>query len=499
MKLEANNTHLFHRRRAAQSLPQNMKPVSSSKMPWQGITPWQGIPFIFLLFLFGNVYVRDSRRQFEATTVPDMKKMLANMALDVFSFNDADCLSLIRNYSESYNPQISRQTIDLQGPVYASYKWSRPMKKAQIDLQKNRTGEKEIAGNCRVIYKIKDSVLYAYTADTGYQKLIRESKDPNNILPHYDRFEQISELLLVTLHLYNIPDMDFAVELADSVTPVTPADPVFSFSLRAEKDKEGFTIPSYGAYMSSIGSEQFLMLRECMKTRYPKNNRIEKVVWRGTTTGRPMITEADVPLNPRVSLSSIGDRNPKIFDVGVVDYIQVDLENSAIMNKLRKLAPLRKRIRVEKFNNYAAVVDIDGNSWSDRLPILLLGETIILKQEYIRWLDYMAYSLEASEAVVFFKKDQTNFKRVASDLILEYQENKLSWLDRLEKMHAFAQEHTSQTGVIRAMAYALTRYASFQDWEVSLEDGYTKIPKTNCCKFNDALPTDLVKDIVSSE
>eukprot|EP00210_Caulerpa_lentillifera_P004381 g4179.t1 len=51
------------------------------------------------------------------------------------------------------------------------------------------------------------------------------------------------------------------------------------------------------------------------------------------------------------------------------------------------------------FNDYAVVLDVDGNGWSDRLPVLLRGDAVILKQEYNRHLDYLTEIAKQSDAI----------------------------------------------------------------------------------------------------
>lgn len=526
MKHDGDAGQLHRRRR----LPRILQ-IDFKSMPLPNLcghpTPLHWILLLFLLFFVSKYLIQPAPQCVENTSASEMTRIYANMANSIFTRSSADCLSIAKIYSEPYSPHTPKQTIDLEGPVYASHRWVSQMLKDQIDGQKNRTGEKQIQGNRRMLFKIKDSVLYIYSVDTGYKDLYREPANGGNRKSLGMRLELILEMLLVTLHLYSIPDMDFAIELADNVHQGKSAVPAFSFSLKV--GEEGFTMPSYGAYENAIGIEQvtpihtksqstvclqFTVLRECMRVRFPHNGRIEKIVWRGSSTGRPMHAAEDVPLNPRVALTMAGSRHKDILDIGIVKYVQVnsthksrdftlafqvDTKDEELMKKLKELAPIRERLPIESFNKYAAVIDVDGNSWSDRLPILLMGETVVLKQEYVRWLDYLATSLEASDAVIFIRKDRADLEPKTSALLREYRENRIKWLERLRKMSEFAQEYVSQEGVFRAMAYALTKYASFQNWEVELEQGYTEVPKTSCCTRNSALPIDLIKEISSSE
>lgn len=59
--------------------------------------------------------------------------------------------------------------------------------------------------------------------------------------------------------------------------------------------------------------------------RHPRDQRTRKAVWRGTTTGRHMFNADDVLLNPRVNMAYMCSKRPDLFDVGLVDYVQVSL------------------------------------------------------------------------------------------------------------------------------------------------------------------------------
>ena len=145
----------------------------------------------------------------------------------------------------------------------------------------------------------------------------------------------------------------------------------------------------------------------------------------------------------------------------------------------------------ESFNNYAAVIDLDGNAWSDRLPMLLMSNTPILKQEYSAWTEYFGHLL-TEEHVTFFKDD-------LSDILEITEKSTSNWRSRQKEMEAqvqrafdFASEHVSHQGVIRAMAYTLTKYASLMTWTIEMEEGYEFLPPSLCCQHNPSLPSKLI-------
>ena len=109
----------------------------------------------------------------------------------------------------------------------------------------------------------------------------------------------------------------------------------------------------------------------------PWKQRIDKVIWRGSPTGR-----GPVPLRPRVVnlLPFVGHA-----DVDACFPIFNSVGGNATLAK-ENLAPFGvtcpdKRMTFNKFAEYRYILDMDGNSWSDRfIHLLTLGSTVF-KQE----------------------------------------------------------------------------------------------------------------------
>eukprot|EP00210_Caulerpa_lentillifera_P004356 g4154.t1 len=459
---------------------------------------WKWIPMFVMTLAVWYLYVELSTPNRNTDSVEaTLSKLHANMVFNLFANSAEECIRILKKYPEPYLNHSTKKTIDLDGPVYATYNWTRPITQDQINEQRNLSKSR---GNTRVIFKVKDSVLYVDTTGVIYNKLYRDGAKSTayTVGDLKFRLSVLIELLLLTVHLYNIPDLDFVVELSDVVHPTNPPHPVFSYSISGRRVDAGFTIPSYGAFERSLGQNQLLLLEECLKVQHPRDIRINKAVWRGTTTGFQMFGANDALKNHRVNLSYNCAKRPDLFDVGIVEYLQIDENDTKLIERLMELVPKKKRIPMSRFNDYAVVLDVDGNGWSDRLPILLRGDAVVLKQEYNRHLDYLTEIAKQSDAITFFKWDQSDLETQASMLLREYNEEKEIWEARIEKMTDFAKEYVSQEGVIRATAYALTNYAKFQNWEVEEQEGYVVIPRALCCKTNSALPKELIKEVQSS-
>jgi len=164
-----------------------------------------------------------------------------------------------------------------------------------------------------------------------------------------------------------------------------------------------------------------------------------------------------------------------------------------IKDELEYLAPPKADLSLEEYNQYAAVIDLDGNAGSDRIGLFLSANTPIFKQEYSRWMDYFGHLLKDNRNVLFFKEDSSDLVGKVDDFLHLYDVKREVLEHQIEEALEFAVENLSHFGIIRAAAYALTVYASFEDWTVMDEEDYRLIPASKCCKFNAGLPEKFLK------
>eukprot|EP00210_Caulerpa_lentillifera_P007363 g7038.t1 len=421
--------------------------------------------------------VRDQARQDAKTTI------------------ERTCHELADKFDEPYSELYMDRKLDLEGPMYALYRWDTKITKSQLSWQRNLTENRNMPHNTRIFFKVKDSLLYVDQSDIGYQKVfpMGSRAHVNSLL--LERYEQSVELILLAIEIYDIPNVDFVLELEDFTYDTAPEwDPVLTFSLRHGAEMKGFTFPSGETYANALGTYQMLYDYECLEARYPLNKREKKAVWRGSTTGPPINLPQDVESNKRVALSSLSMKRPDILDAGIVNYVQVDMDNQETKSTLEKMAPLKSRMNIEHFNNFVAVIDLDGNAWSERFPRLLEANTPILKQEYTHWDDYFAGRLtDKKGGVILFKDDLSDLVSKVEDIIVEYDHRRWSVEKRRAQMLDFALDNVSQLGVIRAAAYAISKFASFEEWAIEEEEKFVLIPAATCCKVNSKLPSFLLR------
>eukprot|EP00210_Caulerpa_lentillifera_P005987 g5722.t1 len=412
--------------------------------------------------------------------------------------NATDCAVLAAKYPEPWTPPTKKMKIDLRGTMHAYYRWDGEITQKQLNFQRNLTENRKMPDNTRILFKVKDSRLYVDQTDVGFKKVFPQGPQVEVPSVLKDRFDRTVELILLALELYSIPDVDFALELQDHTYGGPVWDPVFTYSHWAGDKNNGFTFPSFELYERSLGEHQTYLKHECLNYRYPYDSRIRKVAWRGASTGHPIQSIRDIKLNQRVALSFLGKKLPDIFDVGLVEYVQADLSVEKLKEDLEYLAPLKEDLSLEEYNKYAAVIDLDGNAWSDLIALFLSANTPIFKQEYSHWSDFFGHLLTDNKNVVFFKDDLTDLVSKVDEFLRLFDVSRVVLEQQIESALEFAIENVSQNGVIRAAAYALTAYASLEDWVIEQHEDFKLIPASRCCKFNTQLPKELVKTMSSS-
>lgn len=97
----------------------------------------------------------------------------------------------------------------------------------------------------------------------------------------------------------------------------------------------------------------------------------------------------------------------------------MDLEDLLIRKKLEEMAPLKEKARFDAFNRYGAVLDLDGNAWSDRFSRLLFFNTPILKQKS-PWKEYFAHFEELNDIVIPFERNLSDLLPAIETVLQAY-------------------------------------------------------------------------------
>lgn len=105
--------------------------------------------------------------------------------------------------------------------------------------------------------------------------------------------------------------------------------------------------------------------------KYPWQSKIDRAVWRGSTTGPQYVPFDDLP---RAKLVKKSMGRPDIIDAGFTSFVQ-----GWEWQNLSKQTIAASAIPFEDLMKYRAIIDIDGNTWSSRFTKLLCTNSVIIK------------------------------------------------------------------------------------------------------------------------
>ena len=156
----------------------------------------------------------------------------------------------------------------------------------------------------------------------------------------------------------------------------------------------GWSIPSpkYGDFCKTIGVPSYEVWEsynnehetpaswnltfDSHSKQYPWSSKINKGVWRGSTTYDQSFKGAKLNETPRGKLVQKSMETPELIDAAFVNIIQ-QYRNQK--QELQNQTILRDRMPFDDYMKYKAIIDIDGNNWSSRFPKLLCSNSIVIK------------------------------------------------------------------------------------------------------------------------
>jgi hypothetical protein len=154
--------------------------------------------------------------------------------------------------------------------------------------------------------------------------------------------------------------------------------PIFTTAARADCD-HAFPMPNYMLIIDAQQtSDNWRGLFRDTKKQYPWETKRRQVVWRGS------LSEADkdnVLTSVRWRANKlIHELGSDLYDVGITSVPpwvseKVDVDTSLVGGLLSNIDPMAA------FQQYMAILDMDGNSWSSRFSSLLCYNSVVIKVE----------------------------------------------------------------------------------------------------------------------
>lgn len=246
--------------------------------------------------------------------------------------------------------------------------------------------------------KIKRQSFYAIYLGRirQYEQLISASLDvARQAIAHNIPSNQHRQILDLRLHQLIHEPFPFYFIWGDFRACQGKTFPFFTFPTFAQpfpgEECSPLGIPTYGQWKkykhirddAANHWDHIFINRE---EKYHWNTKINKAVWRGSTTG-DATNWRDLPRSKLVQYSL---DYPSILDAAFVGVVQRDKTEK---KEIASSGFVQSAIPFEDFQNYKAIIDIDGNSWSSRFGDLLCTNSVVIKVEP-RWVDYFYSELQ---------------------------------------------------------------------------------------------------------
>lgn len=107
--------------------------------------------------------------------------------------------------------------------------------------------------------------------------------------------------------------------------------------------------------------------------KHPWTSKINKALWRGSTTGPEYLPFEELS---RAKLVKKSIDRPDLLDFGFTSFVQsFESQKGELSNSTRMANPIRFIDQMK----YRAIVDIDGNTWSSRFTRLLCMNSVVIK------------------------------------------------------------------------------------------------------------------------
>lgn len=209
-------------------------------------------------------------------------------------------------------------------------------------------------------------------------------------------FRSLITYLQKLVMVYKIEDVDFLVHIIDQLKTEQQSDefvqkldniPTFMFfkNLDDKYERDRLLIPEALILWDSWRKTLF-QVQEASKNN-PWENKIEKLYWRGGTSGNATLpyTIENFSKLPRLSLVMLSKLYPETIDAKFTYYMQ----NSFDQDKNHDLRTILKILFDEKFTKvseanhlpYKYLVSIDGNSCTGtRIPWIMYSNSVLVKQ-----------------------------------------------------------------------------------------------------------------------
>jgi hypothetical protein len=274
------------------------------------------------------------------------------------------CLFILPKFSFGLDKELFLQMLKEPTPSWMDEQIQSDLKPFKNKLSSNQIDEwyRDLEGQFLLRVKITDrkiQVTCSKNVTDPYQEFMKGLYLLNDLIP--------------------LPDVDFLLYILDRFFPSSPKGPVPIFIISKEKfSSGGILFPDWDAINGYPGAKKIIMEGNNL---YSWNNKIEKMFWRGASSGINSLENWKSSQRPKLVLLSL--ENPDFLDAKITFVVTPSLYPSML-----KAGMLGDFVSMKEHAKYKYLIDVDGwvSTWP-RCYQLLLSNSVMLKQEdcYIQW------------------------------------------------------------------------------------------------------------------
>ncbi|XP_059060520.1 protein O-glucosyltransferase 2-like [Achroia grisella] len=289
--------------------------------------------------------------------------------------------------------------------------------------------------------------------------VVKDNEVYRNCYGKHVGFNMFSDnILLFLARKVILPDMELVINLGDWPLVRKDTEPLPIFSWCGADDTVDIIMPTYDITESTVEN----MGRVTLDTLSVQGNierdwseREPKAVWRG----RDSRIE-------RLKLVDISRANPDLFNVSLTNFF-------FFRDQEQKYGPKQPHISFFKFFDYKYQVNVDGTVAAYRLPYLLAGGGMVLKQNS-PYFEHFYELLQPWKHYVPVARDLSDLtKRLKWALANDNEARKIA-----ENARIFANNNLLPQHIICYHAVLFSEWSKRLESKVTVEDGMTHVPQT---------------------
>ncbi|KAL0849394.1 hypothetical protein ABMA28_013695 [Loxostege sticticalis] len=293
--------------------------------------------------------------------------------------------------------------------------------------------------------------------------VIKDNKIYRDCYGKHVGFNMFSDnILLFLTRKVVLPDMELVINLGDwpLVSKLSEALPVFSWC--GSNDTTDILMPTYDITESTIenmGRVTLDILSVQGSIEHEWHKREPRAIWRGR----------DSRLE-RLKLVDIARANPDLFNASLTNFF-------FFRDKEAQYGPKKPHISFFKFFDYKYQVNVDGTVAAYRLPYLLAGGGMVLKQES-PFFEHFYSMLRPWEHYVPVSRDLSDLK----DRVIWAREHDDEARKISENARKFANENLLPQHIICYHAVLFSEWSKRIKSEINVYEGMTHVPqvKSKC-------------------